>query len=68
MTASANIDDHIDRHEFSGNGWITPLLIAQTIKTWQPYYSEPLSVDDAIEILQNCGNLLSRFVSPGPHS
>lgn len=38
--------------------WITPELLAKTIATWQPYYSEPLSVEDATEILSSFGLLI----------
>ena len=38
--------------------WITSELIAETIETWQPYYRESLTVDDAIEILRNVGCLM----------
>lgn len=38
--------------------WITPALIADTLATWQPYYDQPLTEDDAIEILQSVGLLL----------
>lgn len=34
-------------------GWITQELIAQTIDTWQPYYTESLTAQDALEILLN---------------
>lgn len=38
--------------------WITPELIEETLQTWQPYYNEPLSEADAVEILQSVGRLL----------
>jgi len=31
--------------------WATPALLDKTIKTWQPYYSEQLTVADALDIL-----------------
>ena len=37
--------------------WITPERIANTRTTWQPYYSEPLTDEDAIEMLLTVGNL-----------
>lgn len=37
--------------------WITEELIADTISTWQPYYDEPLTEQDAIEVLVNVGRL-----------
>ena len=38
--------------------WITPELVELTRKVWQPYYDEPLSVEDSITILRNTGSLL----------
>lgn len=37
--------------------WITSELIANTLDTWQPYYAERLTVDDAVAILQAVGRL-----------
>jgi len=37
--------------------WITEELIADTLRVWQPYYKEALTVDDAVEILVNVTNL-----------
>lgn len=38
--------------------WITPELIADTIETWQPYYVDRLTADDALEILLNVGAVI----------
>ncbi len=38
--------------------WITPELVRQTRKTWQPYYKEELSEQDAVTILLGVGRLL----------
>jgi len=38
--------------------WITPELVELTQKVWQPYYTDELSVQDAITILRNASNLL----------
>jgi hypothetical protein len=38
--------------------WITGALIEETCKTWQPYYSQDLTENDAIEILQTMGRLI----------
>jgi hypothetical protein len=38
--------------------WITPELVQDTRQTLQPYYPDPLTVADAIEILQNVAHLL----------
>lgn len=35
--------------------WITPELVEQTLNTWQPYYQEPLTIDDAIGMIRNAG-------------
>ena len=37
--------------------WITPELARKTILTWQPYYEEQLTLDDAVTILQRVGRL-----------
>jgi hypothetical protein len=38
--------------------WITAELIADTLETWQPYYSDPLTANDALEILLSVGHLI----------
>ncbi len=38
--------------------WVTPELVADTIKTWQPYYAHPLTAGDALEILLLVANLM----------
>jgi hypothetical protein len=45
--------------------WITPELIRLTINVWQPRYAEPLSVDDAVTIIQNAGRLMGALVLEG---
>jgi hypothetical protein len=37
--------------------WVTPGLIEQTIRVWQPYYPQPLTADDAIAMILNVGTL-----------
>jgi hypothetical protein len=37
--------------------WVTPRLIRRTIETWQPFYKEPLTLDDAVIILTSVGRL-----------
>ncbi len=39
--------------------WITPELIERTRRVWQPYYSQPLTSADAIEILENTARLIA---------
>jgi hypothetical protein len=36
---------------------VTPELIEQTIRVWQPRYGEPLTPDDALAIILNVGRL-----------
>ena len=38
--------------------WVTPELIADTIATWQPYYDDPLTVEDAVQILLSVAQLV----------
>jgi hypothetical protein len=38
--------------------WISAELIAETIRTWQPYYQEPLTPEDAIAMIRNIGRLV----------
>jgi hypothetical protein len=42
--------------------WITPDLIAQTRAVWQPYYPQPLTDDDAVEMLLTVGHLYRALV------
>jgi len=35
--------------------WITPELVELTLKTWQPYYKEPLTIDEAIGMIRSAG-------------
>ncbi len=39
--------------------WITPELISENIRVWQPYYAQPLTVQDAVGILVGVGNLFA---------
>ena len=36
--------------------WVTPELLADTLRVWQPYYGE-LTSQDALTIIMNVGNL-----------
>lgn len=38
--------------------WISAELIAKTIRTWQPYYDEPLTPEEAVAIIRNVGRLV----------
>jgi hypothetical protein len=37
--------------------WITADLIRLTLKVWQKHYKEPLSIQDAVTIVLNAGQL-----------
>lgn len=37
--------------------WITAELIESTLAVWQPHYEQPLTTDDAVEILRSVGRL-----------
>ncbi len=39
--------------------WITMDLVRETVRVWQPHYSTPLSLDDAVTILTRVGQLFS---------
>ena len=47
--------------------WITPELIADTVHVWQPYYTEPLTANDAIGILMGVGNLFTVLSGSSHH-
>ena len=47
--------------------WITPELIADTIRTWQRYYTEPLTAKDAVGILVGVGNLFASLSGVSSH-
>ena len=36
--------------------WVTPELLADTLRVWQPYYGN-LTSQDALTIIMNVGNL-----------
>ncbi len=38
--------------------WVTPALVAHTLRVWQPRYTVPLSVDDAIAMILSASHLL----------
>ena len=37
--------------------WVTPELVGQIIKVWQPYYAEPLTAEEALAIIMNVAGL-----------
>ena len=38
--------------------WVSPELIEQTLRIWQPYYDNQLVAEDALEIIVNVGRLV----------
>lgn len=38
--------------------WVTAELLEATLGTWQPFYAEPLTERDALEILVDVGRLI----------
>ncbi len=47
--------------------WITPELIADTVRTWQRYYTKPLTAKDAVGILVGVGNLFASLSGVSSH-
>ena len=41
-----------------GPDWLTPELLAETLRVWQPYYDAPLTERDALAIVANVAGLL----------
>jgi hypothetical protein len=39
--------------------WVTMDLVRETVRVWQPYYSEPISFDGAVTILTRVGRLFA---------
>ena len=37
--------------------WVTPELLNQTLRVWQPYYQHTLTAADALEMMLNVGQL-----------
>lgn len=47
-------------------GWITPELLADTLETWQPYYTERLTVADSLDILLSVSRLIDALQNHKP--
>ncbi len=45
--------------------WVTPELLADTLRVWQPYYGN-LTPQDALNIIVNVGNLFDVLRSRRP--
>ncbi len=41
--------------------WISTELVRRTVETWQPHYGRPLTINEAIDILQNFGRLIDHL-------
>jgi hypothetical protein len=37
--------------------WITPHLVAETIRVWQPYYNDVITPEEAVTMIRNVGRL-----------
>ena len=38
--------------------WVTQQLLMSTLDVWQPFYAEPLTAEDALEILLSASRVL----------
>lgn len=43
--------------------WITPELVEATIRTWQPYYKEVLTPEEAVTMILDVGRLFDALSS-----
>jgi hypothetical protein len=48
--------------------WITPELVARTLKVWQPYYTFALSPEDAVAIILGVARLFDVLAGDSPHA
>jgi hypothetical protein len=67
------------RHEFRNSqttaasvpagapSWVTAELIAQTMLVWQPYYENPLTIDDALAMIMSVAVLWETFAGERRH-
>lgn len=46
--------------------WVTPKLVEQTIRVWQPYYSDPLTPETALAIIQSVGRMIEVLSEGSP--
>ncbi len=47
--------------------WITADLIARTIQVWQPFYENPLTIDDALAMIMNVAVLFEKLAGERHH-
>ena len=43
--------------------WITPELVVETIRVWQPYYKDVLTPEEAVTMISNVGRLYQALSS-----
>jgi hypothetical protein len=43
--------------------WMTKEIVEQTLRVWQPYYAHPLTVTDAIDIMQAAAGLFKALAN-----
>ncbi len=48
--------------------WITGDLIETTIRVWQPFYNEPVTIEVAVEMLIRVGQLFGTLCPKGHFS
>lgn len=41
--------------------WVTPELVAHTLRVWQRFSEAPLTPNDALEIIMGAGQLIESF-------
>ena len=46
--------------------WITPELVDETIRVWQPYYKDVLTPEEAVTMISNVGRLYQALSSGSP--
>ena len=49
----------------SARAWVSAELIEETLRVWQPYYADPLTVDDAVDIMLAAAGLLKAIAHEG---
>ena len=64
--ATAEREDGHGRSARTLPDWITPELIDETIRVWQPYYGRELTEDDAVFILDGTARLFAVLNSTPP--
>lgn len=47
--------------------WITPQLVERTLRVWQKYAPQPLTIEDAYTILLSVGRLFAVLARGGRH-